>query len=186
MPEYKRSSKLAIVTDDLLGMHVDGIVNPTNTDLLMGAGIGGEIRKRAGMVIQEKCLEIGSIGLGQAVVTEGGNLEVPHIIHVAVMKIGGVTSEKNLIRSIESMSRRINEYKMESVALPPLGIGVGRFPIRRCAEVMIETILAHVVNRRCLKKISIVLDNEEDFGLFEETYATITSGGAQNAGVHME
>jgi len=160
----------------LFELKVDAVVNPTNTDLLMGAGIGGDIRKLGGTDIQEDCLEVGSIGLGQTLVTGGGELNVKYIIHAATMKIGGVTSEKNLISCIRSVSGRINEYKIARIGIPPMGTGVGRFPLRRCAEVMIETILAEVIKRRCLRQVLLAVEDEEEFRVFESVYFNIISG----------
>ena len=92
------------------------------------------------------------------------------------MKIGGVTSEKNLRSCIESISKRINEYKISRIGIPPMGTGVGRFPLRRCAEVMIETILAEVIKRRCLRQVLLAVEEEEDFRVFEAVYFSITEG----------
>ena len=124
---------------------------------------------------QARNLQIGSIGIGQAAVTSGGNLRVPYLIHAATMKIGGVTTENNLVSAIESVSRRIKENGIKRVAFPPLGIGVGRFPLRSCADVMVRTVLASVVGRRCLEKVFIVLPDEDMCTLFEETYERLTS-----------
>ena len=174
MMKLKKSDKLSIVHEDIFELDVDAIVIPTNTDLLLGAGIAGELRRKAGIGIQEECLEIGSVALGQSVVTTAGRLKVPYIIHAAVMKIGGVTVETGLVKAIESAGIRIKEKKMKRVAFPPMGIGIGRFPLRSCAEVMIRTILTSVVGRRCLKKVYIVLPDEDMCTLFEEMYDFLT------------
>ena len=176
MTPIQDSKKLTLVNRPLLELKADAIVNPTNTDLLMGAGIGGQIRKLGGTDIQEHCLEIGSVGLGKSVVTGAGDIDVKHIIHAGTMKIGGVTSEKNLISCIKSIGRKINEYKISRVAIPPMGTGVGRFPLRRCAEVMIETILAEIIKRRCLRQVMVAVEDEEEYGVFEAVYSHIISG----------
>ena len=186
MTPIQDSKKFTLVNRPLLELKVDAIVNPTNTDLLMGAGIGGQIRKLGGTDIQEDCLEIGSISLGQTAVTNAGNLDVKYIIHAAVMKIGGVTSEKNLIGCIQSVSRRINEYKISRIAVPPMGTGVGRFPLRRCAEVMIENILTEVIKRRCLRQVIVAVEDEEEFRVFETVYSRIVSGTKGRAEIPSE
>ena len=176
------SDKYSKLNGSLLDLDVDAVVNPTNTDLLMGAGIGGQIRKLGGSGIQEECLEIGSMGLGHAVVTGGGDLKVSFIIHAGTMKIGGVTSERNLIQSIKSISRRINEHKIARIGIPPMGTGVGRFPLRRCAEVMIEMILTEIVKRRCLTQVILAVEDGDEFRVFEETYGNIVAGRSRIPG----
>ncbi|MFH1708873.1 MAG: macro domain-containing protein [Planctomycetota bacterium] len=185
MSPLEKSAKLLIVQDDLLEVDVQAVINPTNTDLLLGAGVAGEIRKRAGPEIQEECLEIGSIGIGQAAVTSGGGLRAAHIIHAATMKIGGVTTEQNLRNAIESIARRVTELKLVSLAFPPMGGGVGRFPMRRAAEVQIEMILREIVNRKTIERVLIAIPDAETRSLFEETYARLTDGAADGAGAEV-
>ncbi len=174
MAGVRGADKIILAYGDIFELEVQALINPTNTDLLMGAGIAGEIRKRGGSAIQEECLEIGSAGIGQAVTTGGGNLPHEYIIHAATMKIGGVTTRNNLIAAIRSADRRINELHLSSVAFPPMGIGVGRFPLRSCAEVMLTAILETVVRRRCVERVHILLPEEEMYILFEQTFARLT------------
>lgn len=177
MKNLEESEKLSILHDDVFNLDVEAIVNPTNTDLLLGAGIAGEIRKKGGTVIQEECLEKGNLNVGHAAVTSGGNLKALYIIHAATMKIGGFTTENNLRSAIKSVAVRIKDNKIKTVVFPPMGIGVGRFPERRCAEVMIEMILTVVVRVRCLEKAYIVIEDVDLCNLFEDTYAKLTGSG---------
>jgi O-acetyl-ADP-ribose deacetylase (regulator of RNase III) len=163
-----------ILNDDIFHVKADALVNPVNTDLLLGAGIGGEIRKKGGSGIQEECLEIQTVQAGRAVVTGAGNLPFRFIIHAAVMKIGGFANEAWITGALKSAARRIAENSIGSVVLPPVGIAVGRFPLRRCAEVMIETVIREFTVLSTLERVSIVLSDTEQCTLFEETYARIT------------
>lgn len=181
MNPLAKSDKLLIVPEDLFELDVQAIVNPTNTDLLLGAGVAGEIRKRAGTGIQEECLEVGTIGIGQAAVTSGGGLKAAHIIHAATMKIGGVTTEQNLRSAIASIGRRVAELKIATLGFPPLGGGVGRFPMRRAAEVQIEMVLTDLVNCKPIEKVYIAIPDAETRTLFEETYNRLTSGAGSGA-----
>ncbi len=67
-------SKIFFVQGDITEMRVDAIVNAANTDLVLGAGVAGAIRRKGGPRIEEDCERLAPIALGEAAVTTGGNL----------------------------------------------------------------------------------------------------------------
>jgi O-acetyl-ADP-ribose deacetylase (regulator of RNase III) len=88
--------KIVIQQGDLTEMDVDAIVNAANNDLLLGGGVAGAIRRKGGEKIQRECSEIGTIPIGFAAITTGGNLKARHIIHAASMELGGATHSEAL------------------------------------------------------------------------------------------
>ena len=57
-------SKIVIQQGDITDMDVDAIVNAANTELVLGAGVAGAIRRRGGPSIQAECDRIGPVELG--------------------------------------------------------------------------------------------------------------------------
>src|SRR5580704_12641028 len=86
------AGRIEILQGDVTEMSVDAIVNAANNDLQLGGGVAGAIRRKGGPSIQQECNEIGSIPVGGAAITGGGNLRARHVIHAASMQLGGVTS----------------------------------------------------------------------------------------------
>jgi O-acetyl-ADP-ribose deacetylase (regulator of RNase III) len=127
---------------------VDAIVNAANTDLMLGAGVAGAIRRKGGNVIDEEGRKKAPIRLGEAAVTTAGSLPNKFVIHAAAMgyrpeddlvpKKPGTESSAEIIRdaTINSL-RRAEELKLKSIAFPALATGVAGFPVDECAEVMI-------------------------------------------------
>jgi O-acetyl-ADP-ribose deacetylase len=73
---------LEIVRNDITKMQVDAIVNAATTALKSGGGVCGSIFRAAGAKqLQEACDKIGGCKVGEAVITEGFNLEAKYIIH---------------------------------------------------------------------------------------------------------
>ena len=50
--------RIIIKQGDITDMEVDAIVNAANTDLILGSGVAGAIRKKGGDSIQEECDDI--------------------------------------------------------------------------------------------------------------------------------
>jgi len=127
---------------------IDAIVNAANTDLVLGAGVAGAILRKGGAVIDEESQSQAPIRLGEAAVTTAGSLPNKYVIHAAAMgyraedrkvpKDPGAGSSAEIIRSATLNSlRRAEELKLKSIAFPALATGVARFPVDRCAGVMI-------------------------------------------------
>src|ERR1700758_632015 len=72
--------KIVLQQGDLTEMDVDAIVNAANNDLQLGGGVAGAIRRKGGDTIQRECNAIGSIPIGSAAITSGGNLRARHVI----------------------------------------------------------------------------------------------------------
>jgi O-acetyl-ADP-ribose deacetylase (regulator of RNase III) len=127
---------------------VDAIVNAANTDLMLGAGVAGAIRRKGGNIIDEEGRKKAPIRLGEAAVTTAGSLPNKYVIHAAAMgyraeddlvpKKPGTESSAEIIRDATTNSlRRAEELKLRSIAFPALATGVAGFPVDECAEVMI-------------------------------------------------
>src|SRR5271169_932973 len=104
------AGRIEILQGDLTEMNVDAIVNAANNDLQLGGGVAGAIRRKGGDIIQEECNAIGSIPVGGAAITSGGNLKARFVIHAASMQLGGQTTA-HALRSSTAHSLRIAAQK---------------------------------------------------------------------------
>jgi O-acetyl-ADP-ribose deacetylase len=127
---------------------VDAVVNAANTDLILGAGVAGAIRRKGGAIIDEEGQKKGPIRLGEAVFTAAGKLPNKYVIHAAAMgyrpedakvpKRKGSLSSAEIIRNATLNSLRIaDELGLTSIAFPALATGVAAFPVDECADVML-------------------------------------------------
>lgn len=168
-------AKIILRQGDLTEADCDAIVNAANTDLILGGGVAGAIRKRGGPQIQAECDRIGPIALGQAAVSCAGALKARLVIHAASMRLGGATTEPNLRAAIRNSLSRAAERKLSSVALPAIGTGVAGFPVHRCAEVMLEEIRSHLEGTTTLERVEVVLFDRRVLGEFEAALAKLTA-----------
>jgi|SRR5262245_22094907 len=133
---------------------IDAIVNAANTDLVLGSGVAGAIRRKGGAIIDEEGQRKAPIRLGEAAVTTAGHLPNKFVIHAAAMgyraedrlvpKRPGTASSAEIIRdaTINSL-KRAEELSLKSIAFPALATGVAAFPVDECAEVMITAAYDH-------------------------------------------
>src|ERR1700676_1102292 len=128
--------RIVIITGDLAEQDVDAIVNAANSDLVLGAGVAGAIRRRGGASIQQECDAHGPITVGEAAITGGGDLPARFVIHAASMGLGGITTSHALRSSMHHAFRLARENGIRTIAIPAVGTGIARFPMDECANIM--------------------------------------------------
>ena len=128
---------------------IDAIVNAANTELWMGSGVAGAIRRRGGPEVEREAVAKGPVSLGQAVETTAGSLPNRYVIHAAAMgyrqedhllpKREGSLSSEPIIRLATTNSLAVaDRLGCASIAFPALATGVGGFPVDECAQVMLS------------------------------------------------
>jgi O-acetyl-ADP-ribose deacetylase (regulator of RNase III) len=166
----KFAERIEIRQGDLTDMDVDAIVNAANNDLRLGGGLAGAIRRKGGPRIQAECDEIGTIPVGGAAITSGGNLKARHVIHAASMQLGGATSAQSLRSSTAHALRIAAQRGLKTIALPAIGAGIGGFPMAECAEIMLREAAKHFEGPTSIEKITFILFDAEALSAFEHKY----------------
>ena len=157
------------------------MVNAANNDLLLGGGVAGAIRRKGGDEIQRACNEIGSIPIGYAAMTTGGKLAAKYVIHAASMELGGSTTAEALRKSTAHALRIASESGLKSIAFSAVGTGVAGFPMKDCAEIMLQEALQHLQNGTTLEKIHFVLFDLESCETFQNTWKRLQTGGSRTS-----
>lgn len=138
-------NKLIIKEGNIFNENVDAIVNPWNMNyipffLLYTHGLSGQIKKKAGYKPFWLLLKKGIISPGEAVITNGGNLNLK-IIHVAGLKWYWLSSLKIVENCTINALSLAKKNKIKTIAFPLIGTGVGRLNKDEVLNIMSETIL---------------------------------------------
>ena len=141
-----RIGQTEIVLDrgDITEYEVDAIVNAANDRLSMGAGVAGAIKRKGGTIIEEEAVRQGPIEVGAVVVTTAGNLPASYVIHAAVMGEDLRATPEMVTRATLAALRRAEEMKLDSLAFPAFGTGVGRMAPQDCAQAMVSALRQHL------------------------------------------
>jgi O-acetyl-ADP-ribose deacetylase (regulator of RNase III) len=153
---------------DITQTAVDAIVNAANTDLLLGAGVAGAIRRHGGPGIQDECSRIGAIPLGEAAVTGAGNLPAKYVIHAAGMHLGGGVTAAACRDATRNSLRRAEEKQVRSIAFPAIGAGVGGLGLEECARAMLGAVREHP--SVTLERVVFVLFDDAALAAFRKVW----------------
>ncbi len=164
-----KDCEIKIIQADITGLAVGAIVNAANNKLEMGGGVAGAIKKKGGKAIEDEAMKKGPIAIGQAVATSAGTLASKYVIHAATMGMDFKTDEGKVRDSCKNALRVAEELKIDSVAFPALGCGVGGFPLLASAKIMAQEVFRHLrEDGSGLKEIIFCLYDKEAYGIFNK------------------
>jgi len=175
-------TRIHVEQGDITGYEVDAIVNAANNDLQLGGGLAGAIRNMGGPAIQAECDSHGPVRVGEAAITGAGRLPARYVIHQASMRLGGRTTAEALRSSTAAVLRLADEHDVKTLALPATGTGIAGFPVRRCAEIMLDEVYKHVRAGTDLTDVYFVLFDEKTRKTFAEINSqTVNESGPEGA-----
>lgn len=162
-----------ILDGDLVEQDVDAIVNAANSDLVLGGGVAGAIRRRGGAAIQQECDAHGPVKVGEAAITGAGNLPAHHVIHAASMALGGRTTAQSLKSSMDDVFRLAREHGVRSIAIPAVGTGIAGFAMDACAQVMAASLHGALMNGWTPDEVRFVLFGDDSKTAFEARFMAV-------------
>jgi O-acetyl-ADP-ribose deacetylase (regulator of RNase III) len=162
------NSTLQLEQGDITESSADAIVNAANSDLILGAGVAGAIRRKAGPSIQEECDRIGACPVGDAVITSAGDLQARFVIHAVGPKWGeGHEVEKLRNAAINSL-QRAEEKALKSIAFPAISTGIFGFPLELAAETLLTAVWQHLSRNSGIETVTFILFDIESLNVFKD------------------
>ena len=158
--------EIKLIQGDITEQKVDAIVNPDNNHLWMGVGVAGAIKRKGGVEIEREAMSKAPIPVGEAVVTGAGSLKAKYVIHAAVMGQDLTTNEQHIRNATLNSLKRAEELKIESIAFPAFGTGVGGFPADECARIMFGEVRDFSKRTQSLEEVRFVLFDERTYDIW--------------------
>nr|WP_308211966.1 macro domain-containing protein [Neobacillus cucumis] len=165
---------LEIVRHDLIKMNVDAIVNAANTALQMGGGVCGAIFQAAGArELQDACDQIGGCNVGEAVITDGFNLDAKFIIHTpGPIWQGGGNNEAALLKASYLNSLELaKKHHCESIAFPLISTGIYGYPKEEALQIAVSTISTFLLHNDML--VYLVVFDKKSLGVSKKLFSSI-------------
>ncbi|MFC1703278.1 macro domain-containing protein [Candidatus Omnitrophota bacterium] len=164
-----KNTEFTIIKADLTELEVDAIVNAANNKLVMGGGVAGAIRKKGGKAIEDDAVKKGPIKIGEAIESVAGSLKAKYVIHAATMGMDFKTDEIKIRNSCANSLKCADKLKIQSIAFPALGCGVGGFPLVGAAKIMAQEVFKHLrENESSLSEIIFCLYNDKAYETFKQ------------------
>ena len=174
-----RNSSLDIIFGDILSSKAEVIVSSDDSEISMGGGISGAIRKAGGEYVRIDAQRKTPVKIGDVIVSTAGALNYKYVFHTVTidwdkvfeMYAGKIVAEEDLTEyiishSIEKCFRLMNVLEINSIALPIIGTGAAKLPFRSAAQIMAKSIATCLANSSKSYKVELYVFDR--FGTFTE------------------
>jgi len=171
--------KVVIRQGNIVETSAEVIVNAANTDLILGGGVAGAIRRAGGETIQQECNAHGPIHVGEVAVTGAGQLPQRCIFHAATMTLSDATTSAEIVAACtRNALYKAEEMGFRSIVFPALGTGVAGLPIRACAQAMLQEINKFIPTAKNLELVELVLFDPQSVRVFAEEWARVSNASS--------
>lgn len=153
---------------ELATVRADAVLRPVAAD---GSAVTPAMRRleqSAGPSVAEHCARLGELPVGSAVITPAGELSASFMVHVAVRSREEAVTADAVRRGLLNGLRRLAEWEIETVAMPPLGTGAGNLDAERAAEIMADVLGEHLRAAEHPRRVIVVVENDYERTAFRQ------------------
>lgn len=159
---------------ELAGTGLEAVVRPMRSGGEAVSAAGRRLEVAAGAAVGERLRALGDLPVGGAVITPGGDLPVPFIIHVVVQGLDEGVSSTGVRRALVNALRRAREWGIRSLALPPLGTGAGNLDVEEAAGILVDVLRDHARETGDPGELEVVVETGYEEEVFRRTLSGMT------------
>lgn len=147
-------------------LEADAVIRSVGADLEACTALERRLGVLAGQEVLDRLRDSGEVPVGAALVTPGGGLPVPFLIHVVIRSSEEGITEQGVRRALVSGLRQAEEWGLESVTVLPLGTGAGNLEPEASARVMLEVLRDHFLQALFPRNVTIAVATEYEEDAF--------------------
>lgn len=151
---------IRVVRTDLTSLDVQAAMRSVGSDLEPCSAVDHRMGIRAGAELLARLRAFGELPVGGAVVTPAGDLGSEFLIHVVIRSEEEPVSEERVARAFLNGLRQAAEWGVETLAVPPLGVGAGNLDAEVSARVMCSVLEAHRAGSPSPREILFLASND--------------------------
>jgi O-acetyl-ADP-ribose deacetylase (regulator of RNase III) len=125
---------------EIAELEVDALIVPANETLFMTFPVSRAVKRRSGEATERDAVEQGPIEAGSAVVTGGGDLAAPYVIHAVGVGHDLQPDTDRLRRAVNAALEIAARLGLYRVAMAPIGIDRGVFTAEEAAGLLVEVL----------------------------------------------
>ena len=130
---------IRVVVDDLAFVEADAVMRPADASLAPVTPATSRLDRLGGERFAAQRRVTTLLEAGAAVVTGGGDLAAPFVLHVVIRDERTDTGPEVIRRALLSAWQRSRDWGLRVVAAPLVGTGAGQLTVEEAATLLAET-----------------------------------------------
>ena len=154
-----------VIVDDLALTRADAVLRPADESLGPITPAMSRLDEQAGPRFAEQRRLTTPLKAGAAVVTGGGDLAAPFVLHVVIRDPDSRIGREVVRRALVSAWQRATDWELGTIATPLVGAGSGELSLEDAATLLAETFPS--TPEGCPTELRIVVERDADRALVE-------------------
>jgi len=163
---------IRIVQGELAHADAEAILRPVSAEWSAVTPAMRRLEIAAGPSVEAQCRRIGELPVGSAAITGAGDLSAQFMVHAIVRSIDEQVTAATVRRALQNGLRRLVEWGIEAVAIPPIGTGAGNLDAEESAQEMIPTLIEHMRTSQYPSRVDLVVESDYEKEAFERVLRT--------------
>jgi O-acetyl-ADP-ribose deacetylase (regulator of RNase III) len=155
------------VLGELASSQADALIHPTNNFLWFSPEFLEALKKKGCEDLEEEAQQLGPIETGQAVPGSPGGLACGVLIHAAAWGQDMMTNKSRVRQAVLSALEIASGRECRSVAIPPVGTGMGGFSLAQAIEATFFAIIEHCINPTTIREVFFLAQDETEQKILE-------------------
>jgi O-acetyl-ADP-ribose deacetylase (regulator of RNase III) len=157
---------ITVQVDDLAFLAVDAVLRPADESLAPVTPEMSRLDRMAGERFAAQRRVSSPLEAGAAVVTGGGELAAPYVLHLVIRAQGAPVNRGTVRRALVSAWQRARDWGLGRLAAPLVGAGAGQLSPEEAAALLAETFPRGEPGADA-PHLTIVVEREEDREMVE-------------------
>ncbi len=169
---------MRVVLAEPTELEVSALLRSVGTDLEACTAADVRMGDQAGQEVLERLKGFGEMPIGAAVVTPGGRLPSPLLIHIVVRSARDPVSEERLEHAFRSGLRQAAQWGVEILGVPPLGTGAGNLDAEASARIMCGVLREHQETEPLPREVVVTVSSRYEEDVFERASRRLLGGAS--------
>jgi O-acetyl-ADP-ribose deacetylase (regulator of RNase III) len=152
---------ITVAVEDLAALPVDAVVRPAGESLEPAASAATRLDLAAGDAFTAQRRVSSPLEAGAAVVTGGGNLVAPFVIHAVIHDSTAPVARAKIRRALVSAWQQAGAWGLNRIAAPPVGMEGGGLSLEEAVGLLVETFPRSEAGE-APAELCIVVEREEE------------------------
>lgn len=162
---------IRVVRGELADAAVDAVLRPVSAEWEPVTPAMRRLEQAAGEALRAHCARLGELPVGSAAITPAGAIAARFMVHAIVRSADEPVSDASVRRALQNGLRRLQEWGLERVALPPLGTGAGNLDAEDAARLLVETCYEHAAAADYPTAIDVHVESDYEAEAFARALA---------------